>query len=294
MRKQRILTLLLCAALIISVVPIKSKAHVRKEHDKIMLDILFRKFEYASKEAAVQDEISVLTDACYLTIDQFNGQGQAFLDELIAYGVKDIPQDVSEINYKAGGHDHRSKTHRGWEVITDNEMKTIWPKRQSILRNTVGTVFDFNGNDKKKEAFCELLYYIHILGDHQSDESYKINNGLKIGVGGRRDKENIIHKLLDSFKVLFRDQVYTYKYRALTTNLRNINSELDKLVNSQGGVDTEEEFEEYQKLVNKVIEILSLYLPEMLKDENFFNEVFYADTQQSDVLDWLNALLAAA
>lgn len=294
LKRRRLQILLLCALLLVGLIPIQSEAHTGKEHDKIMLRVLFRKFEYASKASTVQDEIAALCDACYLTIDQFNGQGQSSLDALIDYGVKDIPQNVSEINYKGSGNDHRSKTHRGWNVINDSEMKAIWPKRQDILRNTVNAVFDFKGNTKQPEAFCELLYYIHILGDHQSDKSYTVKNGLKIGVGGRHDKEDIIHKLLELLPILFPDQINTHKYRALITNLRSINNKLDKLVNSQGNVNTEEEFTQYKACVDDVIEILSLYLPEMLKDEPFFNKAFYGNMTQTDALDWLEDLLNAA
>lgn len=294
MRKHRFLTLLLCVALIISMVPIRSEAYERKDHDALMLKILFRKYEYACNDSSVQDELSVLTSACYLTVDQFNNYGQTYLDELIAYGVKNIPSQVSEIGFSASGRNHRNFTHRGWNFDYGGEMKTKWPIRQDILRNAVGTVFNFNGNDKQKEAFCELLYYIHILGDHDDDASYKVSNGLKIDVGGRHDKEDIIHKLLDLLPVLFPDQTNTHKYRALTTNLRSINSELDKLVNSIGGINTDEEFAERQVLVADVIEILSLYLPEMLKKEPFFNDVFYWEMKETDALDWLDALLKAA
>ena len=294
MRKQRFLTLLLCVALIISMVPIKSEAYERKDHDDLMLKILFRKYEYTCNDSSVQDEISVITSACYLTIDQFNSYGQKYLDELATYGVKNIPSQVSEIGFSASGRNHRSFTHRGWNFSYSGEMKSKWPIRQDILRNTVSTVFDFNGNDKQQEAFCELLYYIHILGDHEDDASYQISNGLKIDVGGRHDKEDIIHKLLDLLPILFADQTNTHKYRALTTNLRSINSKLDKLVNSVGGINTDEKFAERQELVGDLIEILSLYLPEMLKKESFFNEVFYGEMKQADALDWLDDLLNAA
>lgn len=40
-----------------------------------------------------------------------------------------------------------------------------------------------------------LIYYIHLLGDHMDDSSYKVNNGLKMEVGGRKDKTDIIHEL---------------------------------------------------------------------------------------------------
>lgn len=294
MRKHRFLTLLLCVALIISMIPIRSEAYERKDHDALTLKILFRKYEYACNDSSVQDDLSVLTSACYLTVDQFNNYGQTYLDELIAYGVKNLPSQVSEIGFSASGRNHRNFTHRGWSFDYGGEMKTKWPIRQNILRNAVGTVFNFNGNEQQKEAFCELLYYIHILGDHEDDTSYQVSNGLKIDVGGRHDQEDIIHKLLSLLPVLFPNQTNTHKYRALTTNLRSINNKLDKLVNSVGGINDDEKFAKKQELVKKVIEIMSLYLPEMLKKEPFFNQVFYSNVQQSGIIDWLNKLLKAA
>ena len=294
MKKHRFLALLLCVVFIISIVPTTSEAYERKDHDDLMLKILFRKYEYACNDSSVQDELSALTSACYLTIDQFNSYGQNYLKELADYGVKNIPALIDEISFTASGKTHRSFTHQGWTYIYNETMKTQWPARQDILRNTVGTVFNFNGNEKQKEAFCELLYYIHILGDHEDDASYKISNGSKIDIGGRHDKEDIIHKLLDLLPVLFADQTNTHKYRALTTNLRSINSKLDKLVNSVGGINNDEKFAERQVLVAEVIEILSLYLPEMLKKEPFFNDVFYGEIKQTDALDWLDDLLNAA
>lgn len=293
MKKHRLLSLLLFAALVISMLPTTAEAYERKDHDELTLRILFRKYEYACNDSSVQDDLSVLTSACYLTVDQFNSYGQNYLDELADYGIKNIPTQVSEIGFSASGRNHRSFTHRGWDFGYGGEMKNKWPTRQDILRNTVGTVFNFKG-DEQKEAFCELLYYIHILGDHADDASYQISNGLKIDVGGRHDKEDIIHKLLDLLKVLFPDQVNTHKYRALTTKLRSINSRLDELVNSTGGINSDEKFAVRQELVAELIEVLTLYIPEMLKKEPFFNEVFYSDAKTSGIIDWLDGLLNIA
>ena len=294
MKKCRFIILILSVAVLIGSVSLEAKAYERKDHDELTLKILFRKYEYACEDASVKDEISALTSACYLTVDQFNDYGQKYLDELIDYGVKDIPSQVSEIGYKASGRNHRNFTHRGWNFDYGIEMKTKWPVRQDILRKTVGTVFDFGDNQDQLEAFCELLYYIHILGDHEDDNSYKVSNGLKIDVGGRHDKEDIIHKLLDVFKVLFADQTKTHKYRALTTKLQSIDSDLDELVNSVGGINNDEKFLQKQELVGELIETLSLYVPEMLKKEPFFNEVFYDGIQPSGILAWLDNLLKAA
>lgn len=286
MKKNRLLVFILCLAFVLGSIPLNGNAHERKQHDEIMLTILFRKYDYARTNSAVQDDIDAITAACYLTIDQFNSYGQKDLDLLLNYGVSDIPKNVSEIGYSASGKNHRDFTHRGWDFPYTSEMKTLWPKRQTILRNTVNSVFDFNGNSKKADSFCELLYYIHILGDHEDDTSYTISNGRKIDVGGRHDKEDIIHKLIDLFAVLFADQSSTHKYRGLTTNLRHINSKLSKLVNSQGGINSEEKFQQHKELVQDLIEILSLYVPEMLKEERFFNDVFYRDISKTTITDW--------
>ena len=59
-------------------------------------------------------------------------------------------------------------------------------------------------------------------------------------VGGRRDKEDIIHELQKHFKVLFVDQQNTNKYRYLNNALKRYNTKLSKLVTSTGGINTDE------------------------------------------------------
>ena len=82
---------------------------------------------------------------------------------------------------------------------------------------------------------------------------------------------------LNSFETLFADQKYTHKYRSLTSNLQQIDSRFSKIVNSEGNVNSDEKFELYQEYVDDTLEILTYYLPEMLKDEKFFYNTFYAD-----------------
>lgn len=293
-KRKRLGIFIIALVVLLCAVPIPGSAHERKQHDEIMMNVLFRKYEYAREDSMVQNELDVLTSACYLAIDQFNSYGQSDLDALINYGVKDIPKDIKEIGFSASGRNHRDFTHRGWDFSYSGEMKTKWPVRQNIMRSTVASVFNMDVEDKRVECFCELLYYIHILGDHEDDESYTISNGRKIDVGGRHDKNDIIHKLLEVFKELFSEQRNTHKYRALISNLQQINSELSELINSEGGVNSEEKFAEHQKLVEKTIEILSLYVPEMLKGESFFNDVFYQHIENESVIEWLNNMLKVA
>ena len=68
----------------------------------------------------------------------------------------------------------------------------------------------------------------------------------------------------------------------------------DDLINSQGGINTDEKFQQHQVLVRKLIEILSLYVPEMLKEEPFYNDVFYNHINSETVFDWLDSMINVA
>lgn len=266
----------ICVVALVFTLPVKTEAYERDEHDKLMLDVLFKHFKEFDNDKSIQDEIKAIECACYLTIDQFNESGQKALNTLNDYGVKGIPKNISEIKISASPSTHRSYTHRGWDYPYSGVEGKQWPNRQAVMVNTMGTIFDFNGDTKKQESFCKLLYYIHILGDHMDDTSYKINNGLKMDVGGRTDKNDIIHEWLDCIGVVFSDQKHTHKYRSLTSGLERYNSKFSKIVKSEGGVNTDEKFAEYNKLCKNLMDFMTMYIPEMLKDETFFNEAFYA------------------
>lgn len=259
---------------LIACFPSQTRAFERNGHDAYMESVLFKYFKVVDNDTDVHDKIKALESACYLTIDQFNSNGEKDLLVLKNYKIPGIPSSISDISFNASGKTHRSYTHRGWDYVASG-MKEKWPARQLILLNTAGKVFNFNGDTAKQESFAKLLYYIHILGDHTDDTSYMIDNGLKMDVGGRKDKYDIIHELLDVFKVLFKDQTHTHKYRSLTSNLEQINSRYSKLVGSEGGINSDEEFKLHQEYLEDLMDILTYYIPEMLKNETFFAEVFY-------------------
>lgn len=269
------IAVILCAVLVAECIPTKVEAYERKDHDKYMLEVLFRNFKEVENDHNVDDEIEALECAAYLCIDQFNNNGQKDLDVLLGFGVKGIPSKVEDIAFNASGTNHRSFTHRGWKSTNNSISKEKRELRENILLNTADAIFDFKGNENQKDGFCALIYYIHLLGDHQDDTSYMVKNGLKMDVGGRKDKTDIIHELEANISVVFSDQTHTHKYQSLMGSLEKYNSKLYDLVNSEGGINTDEEFFEKQELVDGLTRLLTLYLPEMLKDELFFSEVFY-------------------
>lgn len=275
MKLSKLLLVLLSVVLLVGYVSQTSYAYEREEHDEYMLEVLFKNFKEFENDSGIHDEIKALECAAYLVIDQFNNNGQKDLNYLLSYGVKGIPKDISSISFNASGTTHRSHTHRGWDFQLYTLTQEIWPVRKQILLNTADKIFDFQGNEVKKDSFCALIYYIHILGDHIDDTSYQVKNGLKMDVGGRADREDIIHELLKHIENVFEDQKHTHKYRTLIGALERYNSRLAKIVRSDGGINTDEKFQQKQEYTKNLMKLLTMYLPEMLKEEPFFYDVFY-------------------
>lgn len=275
MRKSKLLILFLCTVLFLSILSRSTTyAYERKDHDRYMIEVLFKNFLQVENKPDIQDEIEALECASYLAIDQFNSYGQKDMDVLIAFGVKGLPA-LADIDFSASGKTHRSYTHRGWDFEYGGLTGDRWEYRKAILINTVDSVFDFQGNEKKKESFCALLYYTHILGDLIDDKSYMIQNGLVMDPGGRIDKADIIDEMLKHLAILFDDQKNTHKYRYLTNAMERYNQKLAKLVRSEGGINSDEKFELRQEYVNGLMKLFTMYIPEMLKEETFFYNTFY-------------------
>lgn len=274
-RIKQIGTILLAAVLIVLSIPSVS-AYSRTEHDEIMCDVLFKNFKVVENDKSVSDIIEALECASYLAIDQYNGNGQSDLDYLKNYGVKGIPNKISDIDYNAGAY-HRRATHRGWngEIgLYEGDTLERWKIRKEILLNTADKIFDFNGNNEKKDSFCAIIYYIHILGDRIADKKYYQNADI-MELGGRTDKQDITHELLVNFEILFADQKHTHKYQHVVTKLEKYNSDIYKLISKSPSGISDDDFIKYQKYANEIEEVLECNLPEMLKEEAFFREVFY-------------------
>ena len=253
------------------------RAYERDEHDKLTKEILFKNFLVIDNEADLLDKFNAIGCASYLTIDQFNNKGQGNLDELKSFGVKGLPK-FDEINYSAFGDNHRRATHRGWTAeigVYDGEVLERWLLRKEILISTVEKIFDFKGDEAKKDSFCALIYYIHILGDRIDDTKYYPNAEI-MELGGRTDEQDIACELLKYIEILFEDQKHTHKYQHVVSELEISDSGIKELLQSQpSGLMSEETFEKYQKYADEIREVLTCNLPEMLIDEDFFSEVFY-------------------
>lgn len=286
MKKQMIVLIVICLSLNIAF-PTSYQAKNRTGHDSITKQILLNGRHGNSFDENEKKTWKMLTSATYLAIDQFNNNGQDDLDLLKEYKVKGLPSDISEINVTASANKsaqnyHRKYTHIGWnERYITKSNREFWLKRRAIIENTVDKIFDFdnsvyneNKNIKQKDSFCQLLYYTHIIGDHLEDKSYE-HNVLKIELGGRTDKIDVINDLLKLLPSLFPHQKHTQSYSSLKRELIELNVKIKDFVKLYNSNINDEVFVEYKKFTKELKTILVCYIPGLLKEEPFFKDVFY-------------------
>ena len=274
MRRKKLILIVVSLLLITFQSSITVNAYQRYEHDRILESVFFKCFKVIKEGDDTSKYLDAIESASYLCIDQFNGNGEKDLEKLKQFGVSELPSKISEIDFTANAT-HRAYTHRGWALSPQlNRLsKEKWELRKSILTGTLDKIFDFN-DETQRDSFAALIYYIHLLGDRDAADKYDVNANV-MEAGGRADKLDIINEMLKYIKILFRKQSSTHKYIDLTTILEKYNVEFSKLVRSTGGIDTTEKYTEYKDLVQKTINILTMYLPEMLKELDFFYDVFY-------------------
>lgn len=261
----------------------------REAHNDDLEHSLFLLYEHDLKEdQKTKDAIKALEYAAYLTIDQANSNGETELKFLKEYGVKDLPASVSELGKNVFGGEHRRHTHIGWEdknYISSEDLK-YWKIRKKILINTVDEIFDLDGKEKKKESFCALVYYIHILGDRYDDcqKGKRTPPAEVMEIGGKSYDKSIISELKTHLATLFSNQKHTSNYQHMISELNDIESKL-QTVNFSSLTDkdnTSDDFLLYKKCVERTLSLFTAttHSPQeqfamLLKGEHFFNKVFY-------------------
>ncbi|GMO50431.1 MAG: hypothetical protein Pg6C_14210 [Treponemataceae bacterium] len=232
--------------------------------------------------------LSLLEQAAYLTVDQYNGHNLFYLDNLRNAGVKNLPQGA-EIDFTAGS-EHQRYTHRGWDFNTypvnhrGYNFQQIWEMRKITLLSTVSAVFKFKRDEQIKiESFAALIYYTHILGDHGGDSKSTYRD--RIPIFQRPDYRNnrsgpqqlnptICTELLYHIPRLFREQTETTEYKMLLLYLQR--SKLTVLPSVLPF--TDEEYMQYQNAAREMIDKLSFFIPQLLSKESFFQSAFPPNT----------------
>ena len=264
--------------------PLLAFAHNKDVHNQQLELVLFgQKNSPRLSTIKAQKALLALESASYLALDQFNGNGTEQLDILKAYKVKDLPEDISDIDF-AGNFKHRTYTHRGWNYKYPDD-KANWVVRKQILLATTEKVFNFQwfasewigiGYTEKCESLAALVYYVHVLGDHEARTGYKIEELMIPFARPHANAKNpdIFFELKYHLSILFKDQKGTRKYTSLMQEIDRIAGEARSLEGTTGGINTQEKFEEMHGLIEELIERLEDYVPRLLAKEDYFKNVF--------------------
>lgn len=252
-------------------------AYERTGHDSLFEQLFF------GANDVNEDNVEILEAAAYLAIDQFNWKstksGEKDLNYLKGKNVKGLPKSVSEIDYSASGATHRSYTHNGWNHVYPDD-KGHWETRKSIIVNSVSSVVDVSSlTPEQLDSFCSLIYYSHILGDFLDDNySRSKNNGTKIQLGGTpstnaKEDGNMISAVISDCEVLFADQKFTPRYMLVMISLNAINVKA-KTYGDGSSINNDEEYQKFHKLSENMRDILISNLPNLLENEDFFEDAF--------------------
>ena len=295
--KYYISVILIGVLLFISFCNANCLAHDRDEHNRILDRILFG--SESGNPDSWAERIDMLHKASYLTLDQANGEGQTDLDALNEFNVPRIPKTISEINVR-GNYTHRRYTHLGWDY-DDYPNDSHWDSRQSILINTVGKVFNFSQEwnwdtyhfeyNNRANSMAAFIYYVHLLGDYQYDYGvypyHDYSSYMMPLASGATGSSSVISEIKTHLQVVCAEQVDTYVFNGLMTELTQYDSQIYSVVHSSTGVLTDEEYEELNDLVNDVIEALVEHVPGLLREESFFSDTFPENGETSTTWDWV-------
>ena len=281
--KRIICCVLLIAVLLSTMIP--AYAHDAAEHNLQLESVLFGPDNAKSAMSPeAQNALKALEYASFLALDQYNGNGVNELDFLRStYKVPGLPKSVDAINFR-GNEYHRRYTHYGWDHQYYDD-KANWAVRKDILLATTEKVFDFQtfsgkmlwhdfGYAQKCNSFAALVYYVHILGDHEARESYKNIAMMQLAQPHPDQSPDIYSELKYHLQILFADQATTHKYKAFMQELDTQAEDARRLVASTGGINSDEKFAVYKGQVEALLTLLQDYIWQMLKEEKFFTDVF--------------------
>ena len=244
-----------------------------------------------------------------ITIDQFDqnkstkkGSKEGTYDDLqetlknlnlpeISYSFDeiDLNSSITVNGEKLNANTHRKYTHMGWNYKNYPNAE-FWQKRKDVLLHTVNwTLFNDSATFKgipwardwlyapseQCEAFCAVVYYIHILGDHiEGDTPEKLTDLEPLIQYTSMSTLGIIVELKEQLGILFSSQSGGWTYAKLMEELSALQLEAERNCSMWGSVDTVEKCKKNQAYAKKLLEILSTNLPTLFGKEPFFADCF--------------------
>ena len=234
--------------------------------------------------------------ATSIALDQYNGFYRIMLIDLQEYGVPHLPPNVSDIgtknsiNFSESPNKHRGYTHLGWTYNYD-ELHSVanWPKRKQILVETVKKVVKTN-DEELCDSFAAILYYVHLLGDMQSDSSRTERDQVlpmieKHGLSdvfSYKPNKDIFIELYHYLSLLFDGRVsktYLSYYNRMQRKIKDLYSEAKKdmrsnsydLIEENDNNLTTDQLDHYS---HELIKALSDNMPILLQ-HTVFDGIFY-------------------
>lgn len=261
-------------------------SHSRNGHRSQLYNFLFGEhFSEAELSEYEEMKFKALDCAAYLCIDQFNGYGKSDLNFLRKCGVKNLPS-LDEIDYRASGSTHQAKTHRGWDFFYPLKIdEDRWILRKNILLNTGRFVFK-NISENELNSLCALIYYMHILGDHEGDKPSTAATRMAFGgrhSGRNQPREDILQELDYHIKQLFKSEKKKDDYKMILNFIEKTEKDVLNLLLRPNTETTqyrdikelnEQEYQEYVKLVTSTISELCVRIPTLIKNKSFYKRTF--------------------
>ena len=302
MKRTRYLIMLIVITILCGMGRIIYAHPTQKEHDDELKAVLFRDHALTKEQ---KERFQAIADAAALCIDQFstneNIQSKKDLfDKLnkrigFSFSFNDIELQKGSNGKNVTANTHRRYTHRGWN-FDSYPFPKLWEQRKKILTATVnkelfnkspgilaklpfgeGVVYSEKACNKKCEAFCELVYYVHILGDHLEANQYSDEFSQLIPLVRHEDPRSpaMINELISLANILFADQ----KNRLIDFNkgLEEMKEDAEKAMFPGNGINltSEEQFEVSKRYALGLMEYLKKNIPEMLYKVDFIKTAFY-------------------
>lgn len=298
--------MLLLVVLAVGSAPAALAHEDQAEHDRDLKKALFG----SEEKVLIGEEKTIfkaISNAAALAIDQFSQNEQLrqkestyneLQDALQALRLPALPHSFDKldlnINVSPDGknitaNSHRKYTHLGWNY-KDYPNEAFWKMRRKVLLHTVNwTLFHdkaffswvpgvanmLYSPNEQCEAFCALIYYIHMLGDHaEGDKPEKLTDLEPLIQYTGLSTSGIIAELKEQLSVVFVSQEDSWTYAALMGKLTDLEIQAEQNCGTSGAVDTQEKCKFNQNCAKKLLGILSEYLPNLLRNEPFFSDHF--------------------
>jgi hypothetical protein len=255
-----------------------------------------------------------LTHIMYLTVDStwadedeeipfksVNDARKYLQDHKAELKINSIPKNEEFLTPGPEDYSHEEYTHLGWDYpnyTPDTARK--WLVRKEFLRDFLGKHFSFGLNDSadiikpsKRDSFAALLYYVHMLGDHEGNKIGGAHTRIPIkSLDEQNDEEtgivthwerningtpitNIIDELNHHLKILFSGQENDPRYKQLLS----IGNYLPEVYQINAEDDTPERARKIQENQRAkamwVLDRIFETVPYLLRNESFAKS-FYA------------------